>query len=311
MESPNEHELKLREARVQGAEHGIQALKDATLELERRATQFDADIRRLEDGQASTIRWTVGSILGLGVILGTFGIVLLLNQAGERRELDARLASQIESIRAQTDIMAESVAALTGRSESTDQAAGRALEASEVLLGMIAELRDGLDESDRRTDLMLGRLNANIDNIRADFAYLVEGGGFRSSFDGQIYIDVPYESADVDRAGIFLSDIDISLLSSGGQLRAGTLRLVVPRHGRIPQQRVTYSLSPQFLTALADLLQRDDTDPLRRVANVDALVNSFYEYAVWPALIQATVDGKLTEFLIDAQPIGEEEQEEP
>jgi len=306
METPSDEELKLREARVQGAEHGVQALKQATLDLERRAAQFDIDVHRLEDKQASTLKWTVGSILALGAILASVGIALLMYQADARRDLDARLASEISSLRAQADQIERTVTALDLNARSTEEAASRSLETTEALVGAIGEVRQGLERTNHRTDLMLGRLSENIDNIRADFAYLVEGGGHRSSFAGQIFIDVPYESADVDRAGTFISDIELSLLSSGGQLRAGTLRLTVPRHGLIPRQRVTYSLNMHFLTALADLVGGTDAGRLLRVANVDSLLNSFYELEAWPVLVQATLDGELTDFLIDAQEISTE-----
>lgn len=306
METPSEHELKLREARVQGAEQAVQALKDATLELERRAAQFATDIRRLEDGQARLLRWTVGAILALGLILGGAGIALLLDQGEERRALDLRLSGQLDAIRARADTLAGDVAATAEQARLTGQAATRGGEAADALLAAVAELAQGLDDTNRRADLMLGRLAASIDNIRADFSYLVEGGGYRSSFAGQVVIAVPYESADADRAGTFLSDIDVSLLSAGGQLRAGTLRLVVPRHGRIPQQRASYTLTPQFMTALADLVGVEDGNGLRRIADADDLLTAFHELEVWPALAQATLDGRLNDFLIDAQPTAAE-----
>lgn len=306
MDTPTTEELRLREARIQGAEQGVQALKAATLDLERRAVQFDADFRRLEASHASMLKWTVGSILALGAILAAVVTVLLLSQWEARRELDTRLATEITGLRAQAGAIERTVAALALDAQTTEQSAARSLETSEALLGAIDAVRLGLERTNHRTDLLLGRLGQNIDNIRADFAYLVEGGGYRSSFTGQIFIDVPYESADVDRAGTFISDIDVSVLSSGGQLRAGTLRLTVPRHGRIPRQQVTYSLNMHFLDAVAELVGGADTTALQRVANVDSLLNSFYELEVWPVLIQATLDGQLTDFLIDTREIGDE-----
>ena len=303
MNTPDEQELKLRAARLQGAEQGLRALKEATLDLERRAAGFADDIRRLEAGQIRALRWTVGSILALGLILGGSGLGLLLDQAAERRALDSRLAATIAAIEAEADAMARAVGALAARAEATERAAARGGAAAENLLARVEELSRGLDDTNRRNDLMLGRLSAAIEAVAADFAYLVEGGGLRSSFEGQVVIAVPYESADADRAGTFISDIHVSLLSSGGQLRAGTLRLVVPRHGRIPRQRVSYSLSPQFLTAVSDLVGAGPDSPLGRIANVDALLTAFYELDVWPALALATIDGRINDFIIDAQPI--------
>src|SRR5690606_3090838 len=123
MNTLDEQELKLRAARLQGAEQGFWALKEATLDLERCVVGFADDIRRLEAGQIRALRWTVGSILALGLILGGSGCGLLLGQAAGRRALASRLAATVAVIEVEVDAMARAVGALAARAEATERAA--------------------------------------------------------------------------------------------------------------------------------------------------------------------------------------------
>ena len=303
MQTPTVEELKLREARVQGAEQAISALKEATIELDRRAAAFDADIQRIESRQAGNLKWTIGAILGFGAILATVGVVLLIAQIDERRSLDSRITAEITTTRQQIEAIERDVNTLTQALEAVRHDAASGLQAAESLSGGVSALQQRLDEALHRTDLLLGRLSANVDSIRADFAYLVDGGGNRSSFEGQVAIDVPYESIDAGPTGTFLSDVEIAVLSSGGLLRAGTLRITVPGHGRIPRQWVTYELNMQFLAALADRIPGATADALRQAPDVRVLMTRFYDAGAWPALIQASVDNALDDYVIEREPI--------
>ena len=309
MQPPTEEELRLREARVDGAERAIAALKEASLDLERRAAQFDDDIKRIHDKQNATLRWTIGAIIGFGATLAAIGIVIVTGESAERRALDNRISDSLAGMRLEAGTTATAMADLAVRTRATELATGQSREAADNLIEQFAALQLRIDQANHRTDLTLGRLSENIDNIRSDFSYLVEGGGARTSFAGQIFIAVPYDSPDADRTGTFISDIDVSVLSAAGQLRAGTLRLVIPASVGTPRQRVAFSLSMQFLMALAGLIDQSADQPsdigrtLLTITDVDSLLTRFYETDAWPALAQAVADGHLTDFTIDQRPI--------
>lgn len=303
METPSVEELKLREARVQGAEQAISALQEATRALERRAAAFDENMRRIERRQIGNLKWTIGTFLGLSAVLASIGIVILLNQEDERRTLDALIAAEVTATRQGIEAMERNASTQALALEAVKQDTAIALETAAAVSSVVSQLHEQFGEAVRRSDLLLARLSANVDNIRADFAYLVDGGGYRSSFEGQVVIQVPYESTDTGPTGTFLSDVEISVLSSGGQLRAGTLRITVPNHGRIPRQWVTYALNLQFLAALADRIPVASASELHQAPDVRVLMTRFYDTGAWQALVQASVDNDLKDFEIAREPI--------
>ncbi|MEZ5667436.1 MAG: hypothetical protein R3F55_08400 [Alphaproteobacteria bacterium] len=309
MTVPAEQELRLREARVEGAEQALDALRQATLALERRAAGFDAEVRRLQDRQGGALRWTVGAILGLGGILAAVAIVLITGEAAERRSLDARLTAELAGLSARIDSIDATLARLAAQASATEAAAEQSRGAADGLAAQFAALQQRIDASNHRTDMLLGRLGENIDNIRSDFAYLVEGGGARTGFAGQIFLKVPYPSPDADATGSFISDVEVSVLSAAGQLRAGTLRMIVPARDDAPRQRVTFTLNMQFLVALGDLVagtgaaREDRARQLLRIADVETLMTAFYEADAWTQLTLAVADSRLTDFVIDQRPV--------
>lgn len=308
---PDEKELRLREARVEGAEHAIQALRDASLDLQRTVDGLERDLRSLENRQARHLYWTLGTILGLGGIITAIVITLTVQQSGERRALDMRISDGLAVLQQRSLEIGQAIASVEQRTGNTDDAVAAIGQTSERLAAEFGDLRDDLAETDHRHSTTLGRLSANIDSIRSDFGYLVDGGGTRSLFEGQILLQVPYESADADFTGAFLSDIELALLFSGGKVRVGSLGVTMPRHGRIPRRWIVYAINREFIDALADELAQEssrETDiAARLIASETAtqFLAHFHELAAWPTLASASLDGSLNAFVIESRALSD------
>jgi len=158
MAPTTDSELRLREARLEGGEQALQALKQATRDLELKAAGFDKSIRRLEHRQASHLKWMIGSVVGLAAILSAVAIAMLLNEAAERRALDARIGTVVTDTQTALDRIDDALAALRDRADASERDIHTGRGATEALLQGFTALQERIDDSNhRRHDRGFGR----------------------------------------------------------------------------------------------------------------------------------------------------------